>query len=28
VSASVDLFMFGLVFFRTGMTKQHFMVRY
>ncbi|MBL7929361.1 MAG: class I SAM-dependent methyltransferase [Bacteroidia bacterium] len=28
VSASVDVFMFGLVFFRKGMSKQHFKVRY
>lgn len=28
VSASVDVFMFGLVFFRKGMTKQHFVVKY
>lgn len=28
VSASVDVFMFGLVLFRKGMTKQHFVVRY
>lgn len=28
VSASIDVFMFGLVFFRKGMTKQHFVVRY
>lgn len=28
VSASMDVFMFGLVFFRKGMTKQHFVVKY
>jgi predicted O-methyltransferase YrrM len=28
VKATVDVFMFGMVFFRHGMTKQHFVIRY